>query len=64
MLFLYPMTPNLGGFLTPQTPPGADGKEDFCLVKKKKHYLFIDNVFENYDNYLYLCWKFQKILAR
>ena len=36
MLLLHTMTPSLGGLLTPQTPPGADGKEDFCILPIRK----------------------------
>ena len=42
MLFLCDENHSLGGLLTPQTPPGADGKEDdyfdYFYLDIKKHY--------------------------
>ena len=52
ILFLDCMIHILGGLLTPQTPPGADGKEDFYLLAYEKALSIKDNASETY-----LCWK-------
>ena len=56
MLSLHDMTLSLGGLLTPQTPPGADGKEDVCLVKNEKALSIKQIMLLGFN----LFWKFQE----